>query len=214
VAKCPKCGQKHAPTRGGRPCVGHVKKRDGAPCNRTAMDGQNVCASHGGRNPAAKAAGRRRVAEAKAERILSQALADAYGDDVPDVPPAEAMLRAVSWTYAEVTVLRRKVAELGENERVWGITRETSGGEDHGTIEEARPNIWWSMLRESMRDLVKFAAAARAAGCDEARVKLAQQQGTMLADVIRAILGDLALTSEQQALVSEVVPRHLRAVAG
>jgi hypothetical protein len=31
--------------------------------------------------------------------------------------------------------------------------------------------------------------------------------------VIRAVLGDLDLTPEQQARVPEVVPRHLRAVA-
>jgi hypothetical protein len=34
-----------------------------------------------------------------------------------------------------------------------------------------------------------------------------------VAGVIRAILGDLGLTAEQQAMVSEVVPRRLRELA-
>lgn len=213
------CGRRHASgTKGARPCKRHRSKHHptdpGGPCCGSAMRGQDLCPAHGGKAKQNMDAAERRMDAEKAQKLLAEALTDAYGDDVPDVPPADAMLRAVSWTYAEVTVLRRKVAELGDHERVWGVTREKTGGDDHGTTEEARPNIWWTMLREAMRDLVKFAAAARAAGCDEARVRIAEQQGMMLADVIRAILGDLDLTAQQQQLVSTVVPRHLRAIAG
>jgi hypothetical protein len=42
------------------------------------------------------------------------------------------------------------------------------------------------------------------------RVRLAEQQGQLLSNAIRAILGDLNLTPDQQALVSTVVPNRLR----
>lgn len=228
---CPRCGQRHVRVAAGvekRTCAGHswydrdsdggsTKRDTPRPCTQYPAPGFDRCGSHGVTRKQREAA-KQRIAEEKsmqaAQQQLAAALRDAYGDDVPDIPPAEAMLSAVSWTYAEVVALRRKVAELDEDERVWGVTREKTGGDDHGTTQEARPNIWWTMLRDSMRDLVKFSAAARAAGCDEARVRLAEQHGQMLADVIRGILGDLQLTAEQQQLVGTVVPRHLRAVAG
>jgi len=60
---------------------------------------------------------------------------------------------------------------------------------------------------------VAVTKAAIAAGIEERKVRIAEQQGALLADVIRRILGDLDLNAEQQARVPEVVPRHLRAVA-
>ena len=57
-----------------------------------------------------------------------------------------------------------------------------------------------------------FEAGLRTAECRELR--LAEQQGALLADVIRAILADLNLTKAQQALVAVVVPAHLRAITG
>jgi hypothetical protein len=43
-------------------------------------------------------------------------------------------------------------------------------------------------------------------------VRLDEQQAVLLLRAIRGILADLHLTGEQQAIVGEVVPRHLRAI--
>lgn len=51
------------------------------------------------------------------------------------------------------------------------------------------------------------------AGIEERRVRISEQQGARIATAIRAILEDLRLSPEQQAMVSEVVPRRLREVA-
>jgi hypothetical protein len=59
-----------------------------------------------------------------------------------------------------------------------------------------------------------FATKAIAAGLAERQVRLAEQQGALVAGAVRAILGDLGLTAEQQALVADVVPRRLRELAG
>jgi hypothetical protein len=81
-----------------------------------------------------------------------------------------------------------------------------------------------ALCRQAIRGLAKLEAEERdrcatmatkavAAGLAERQVRLAEQQGTLLASVIRAVLDDLDLSPEQAAKVAEVVPRHLRAVA-
>lgn len=191
-----------------------TSKRTGRQCESWAMHGSTVCHKHGGNARQVRAAAQRRLDAAAAANILADGLAAAYGDNVPDIDPAEAMLSAVSWKYAEVVALRAQVAALEDKERVWGTTRVKEGGDDRGTTQEATANIWWVMLRSAEEQLVKFAAAARAAKCDERRVRLAEEHGTMVAGVIKAILDRLDLTDAQRVLVGEVVPQELRALGG
>lgn len=60
-----------------------------------------------------------------------------------------------------------------------------------------------------------FAAKAIAAGLATRQVELAEKQGRLIADVLRAVLGDseLGLSAEQQALAPAAIRRHLSAVA-
>jgi hypothetical protein len=57
-----------------------------------------------------------------------------------------------------------------------------------------------------------FAAKAVAAGLNERIVRVAEAQGQLLADVIKAILDRLDLTPEQQKLAPVVVREQLMAV--
>ncbi len=229
---CARCGHVHETRYHTLACDGHKSRRDPdgnlQPCSRAPMAGQAKCATHGGKAPQTRAAAGRRLEEQAAEAALHRGLAAAYGTQVPDIDPAEAMLQAVAWKHAEVIALRMKVAELAradEEALVWGITREKHGGQDFGTTQEARPNVWLVMLTEAQRDDVKFAAAARAAGCDERRVQLAEQQGDLVVGVINHILDGLyahliaagiaadILLAAWRAAIADVVPRELRAAA-
>lgn len=60
-----------------------------------------------------------------------------------------------------------------------------------------------------------FAAKAVAAGLAERQVRLAEKQGAMIAEVLRAVLGDpeLALTIEQRKAAPAAIRRHLSTVA-
>jgi hypothetical protein len=86
----------------------------------------------------------------------------------------------------------------------------TAAGDIYATGEAIRG---LAQLEAAERDrCAGFATKAVAAGLAERQVRLAERQGQMLAQVIKAILDDLDLNADQQALVADVVPRHLRAI--
>lgn len=210
---CDKCGQVHV-TRFGTPaCSGHHSVghavNPGGPCKNSPRDGQRVCNAHGGRAPQSVAAAQRNLANAEAEKLMRR-----FGGPV-DTTPTEALLDTVRWTAGYVAWLRDKVAEIDTDRKlVWGVTRKKTGGDDRGVTRESGENAWLVLLGKWHDKLVKVCTAAIRAGIEERRVRLAESQGQLVADVIRGVLGDLALTADQQAKVAEVVPRHLRLLIG
>lgn len=91
----------------------------------------------------------------------------------------------------------------------YGVDREGN----RFAIEEAIRGL--AQLELTERKLcADFATKAIAAGLAERQVRLAEQQGAMLYSVISAVLGDLRLSPEQEALIGEVVPRRLREILG
>jgi hypothetical protein len=209
---CGRCGQEHRPTRGKRACKAHRSTDSGA-CTKAAMLGQEVCASHGGKSRQNRAAGQRRETERKATAIMQT-----YGRPI-DTNATEALLDEVKWTAGYVAWLREQVGKLDEAALIWGKTKTTiqdvvipGVGLDQadGTTEEAKPHIYRQMLLEERRHLVDVCKAAISAGIEERRVHLAEQQGALVADVIKRILDALHLTPQQLSLVPEVVPTALR----
>lgn len=223
---CSRCDQVHPG------CNGH--NRAGQPCGRPCPPGE-VCKSHGGAAPQVRAARARRTQEAAA-------LAAVHTLGLPlDISPTEALLEEVRWTAGHVHWLRQRVQEL-ETQRthiregdegdeaislhpnharhglVWGTTKEVDkrSGAEPGvdTTEAAAPSIWYQLYVKEREHLVTVCAAALKAGVEERRVRLAEQQGDLVATAIRRILDALGLTPEQQALVGTVVPRELRLIAG
>lgn len=181
--------------------------RSGEQCRRPSMKGGTVCASHGGKSPQAKAAAARRLAEQEAAKAMRLFAAPV------EIDPARALVELVQWTAGEVAYWREQVRALADEDPkalTWGVVREKVGGEDYGTTLESKPNVAYLMLTDAQDRLAKYAAAALKAGVEERRVKLAEDQGELVARVIRSILDQLNLTSEQQARVPEVVPAQLR----
>lgn len=206
----PKDGNGEDPPKDQRKCKAR-STTTGKQCGRWPSKGQMVCAFHGGNAPQAKAAAQRRLAEEKARHAL-----ETYGRPV-DTTPTEALLEEVRWTAGHVQWLRERVQELEQETVVWGMTEKVQkfAGEFPGddTTYGAAPSVWVDLYSRERKHLLDVCKAAISAGIEERRVRLAEQQGNLLATVIQRILGDLGLSPEQQAMVSEVVPRHLRSVA-
>lgn len=203
---CTECGEIHRPTAGGRPCIGHanVKDEDGRivgkrACARQAMTGLDVCYVHGGAAKHAKAAGERRDTEAKAEAIMRR-----FGEPV-DTTPTEALLDTVKWTAGHVAWLRGKVAGAVDDDDLTQYSKVTG---------KAEPSVWADLLGQWQDRLVRVCKDAITAGIEERRVRIAEQQGALVADVIRKILDRLELSPEQATRAGEVVPVELRRLAG
>lgn len=190
------------------------RKGDGQRCGQWAVPGGNVCRYHGGNARQVKAAGKRRREQEEARQVAAL-----FG--VPrDVEPGQALLDLVHWTAGEVEFWRGKVrdqASRDEASLTYGVTKEEIGtdkGQPHDVeTREAKPHIYYVMLYSSQDRLTQYATAALRAGVEERRVRLAEQQGDLVALAIRRILGALGLTPEQEALVTVVVPRELRAIS-
>jgi hypothetical protein len=176
------------------------------------MNGQLVCDTCGGRAPQAKAKAVVRISEQRAIRAV-----ETYGLPL-DVSPGDALLDEVRYTAGHVAWLRERIRELENRDLVWGMTEQTEKNATEFTGTDttygAVPNVWVDLYMRERKHLVDVAKAAIAAGIEERKVRLAEQQGALVAAVIRGILADLKLTPDQRELVAEIVPRRLRALAG
>ena len=196
-----------------RPVCG-AKTRNGGTCRNAPLPGTNRCRMHGGASPQAQAKARERLAVAKAELEVARLGARR------DIHPADALLELVHWTAGEVDYWRARVVALAETDEdalTWGTTQHRDGVGPEGPVDittrEAAPNVAYRMLTDASNRLAAYASAALKAGVEERRVRLAEKQGALVADVIRGILTDLHLTPEQELLVGTVVPQRLRQLA-
>lgn len=188
-----------------------AKRSNGEPCTKWPVAGQRVCNTHGGSSPQAKAAAERRIQTAQATSAVVT-----FG--LPrEIDPRDALLEEVYRSAGAVDWLHLQVQALQAEDVVWGKTEEVDKGAGEFTgvdvTHKAAINVWVQLWMAERAHLVKVAKEAINCGIEERRVRLAEQQGSMLAGVIKAILGDLDLSAEQSAKVATVVPRHLRSVA-
>lgn len=206
---CPQHDPDHVPEKGQR-CTalstgGTTRpERKGKRCRRLAMKGQQVCPKHGGSSPQARKAAALRLQEEGARRAMT-----AYGQSF-NTTATEALLNEVCRTAGHVEWLSQKVAELQEGELIWGTTRVKEGGQDGGTTQEAQAHMWLKLYREERAHLVRVCSEAIRCGIEERYVRLAEAHGQLVADALKAILGDLNLSPEQTKLAANVVPLRLR----
>lgn len=150
--------------------------------------------------------------------IVTQAKSAVVTFGLPrEIDPRDALLEEVYRAAGIVDFLREQVQKLQAEEVVWGKAEEVEkqAGEFPGVdvTHKAGVNVWVELYAKERKHLVDVCKAAIQAGIEERRVRLAEQQGSLLANVIKAILGDLDLSPEQAARAPQVAARHLRAVA-
>lgn len=199
---CKKCGQPH-PT-----CKAHT--RAGNPCKQPCTRGMRVCRLHGGASPRAI------EARDRAERD-DEARADAARFSArTDIHPADALLELVQYQAGVVAYWRRRVEEVDADALEWGVTKTEQGTGPEGPVDtetrEAGAHVAYRLLVEAQDKLAQYAAASLKAGVEERRVRMAEDQGQLVAGAIRSILDRLGLSPDQEALVPTVVPAALRAI--
>jgi hypothetical protein len=188
---CPRCNLQH------ERCAAH--RRDGRPCRSHPVDGADKCRLHLGKK-----------LEQHRQKVAAIKAVQTYGLPA-EVDPHDALLEEVHRTAGHVRWLGQIVGELDQGDLVWGVAQEKTGGDDWGTTSKAAPNVWLELYHRERQHLVKVAKAAIDAGIDERRVQLAEEQGRVIVDVLRATLTDLGVDVTPD--VAATVGRHLRAVS-
>lgn len=198
---------------GHRLCTGH--RTNGQLCNGFALNGSDKCRNHLP-NPAA-----RKKAMVRAE-LASWGLGDTKVD------PGEVLLRLVSQSaaraafYASLLEEQYQRADQGDDETTLPKRIAVLVGRTFALNRDGQP----VPISEAIRALVqlegeerdrccRFAEKAVAAGLLERQVRLAEAQGALIADVLRAVLGDprLGLSVDQQGLVPALLREHLAIAA-
>lgn len=202
-----------------RHCGAHPDSLKGpcrAPKGRgTDHPGYGRCKHHGGNTPSGKTMGQREMAmEIVAKRRL-------IADATRRIDPAAAMLEEIARLAGMVDWLGDQVeAACGERPEnlVAGTLKvrrvvDPEGGATTTTEVGPHVNVWYRLWKTERKDLFAAAAEATRVGLDARVVKLAEQNGNLIADAIRRILALLDLSPAQQARVPEVVPQVLRDVS-
>lgn len=177
-----------------RPKCG-AKNRAGEPCQLPEGWGTPYdvgrCRKHGGNTPNGVKHAQTLTAAQEVRRFALPVKVD----------PSDALLQQIHATAGWVAYLEACIDRDGES----SLFVPTINGE--------APSAVLSLLTEQRKQLVAYCTAAIRAGVEERRVRLAERQGDLIVTLVRGILDDLQLTPEQQALVPDVVPRHLRSIA-
>lgn len=169
------------------PCTA-TSKRTGNQCQHPAgwgtdHPGYGNCKNHGGSTPAGK--------KFAARQAATQAVAT-YG--LPrEIDPHSALLEELHRTAGHIAWLGAELADL----------------EDADAVVASALTALYSDER------IHFARVARSCidvGIEERRVTLAEQQGALIAQVLRGVLTELGVHDRPE--VPAVVRRHLTLVAG
>lgn len=176
------------------------------------MKGMTVCRSHGGSVGKTRAAAERRLSTERARNVVIT-----YGLPV-EIDPHDALMEEIARTAGHVRWLAGIIQAMDDEALVWGQTetQQRGGGGPTGNYAQvtrtAAPSVWLTLYQAERKHLVDVCKAAIGAGIAERQVRLAEQQGALIATVIRAIIGDpeLGLDDDQQELAFKVASRQLR----
>lgn len=229
---CERCGREHYRS-GRRTCTAH--KKSGMPCMSYPIHDHHVCRTHGGSAPQTRDAAEwnRRNREA---REMAAAALSTYGMTPPDptsIDPVADLLVEVWRSGRAERFWAERVAELkvpdpagdGLSVHIVGhgddaVPMEVLG--DAGSI--LGPNRFgelvthpWVLMWNAERDRhALLCRKAIEAGIEERMVNLAEEQGAIVAEMFRAVLGELIrlweLTPRHLEQALEVAGRELRAI--
>lgn len=190
-------------------CGAKTKQGKGPPCRRPAGAGTDhmgigACKLHGGSTP-------------NAGKAAARTLAISMGAPI-DISPHEALLTCVRIVAGEVSYCTARIQELATGEYVEHPTsfREESGEGDSGSFAKdvtikgpPSMNIWIETRHDAMDRLARYAKIALDAGVEERRIQLAEDLGSMMVPMFKAIFDQLDLTPAQQRRAPDILRAEL-----
>ncbi len=182
------------PKNGGRKCGAALHNGSGLTCKhpagyRTNHIGWGKCIYHGGASQSLTIA---------ANREQAASLARLFGGAI-DIRPEQALAQEVCRTAGHVEWLSERVSELADgSEEITDLKRL---GIEAGALLQ--------IYQQERKHLVQAAEAACRIGIDERTVKLAELQGTMVAQAFQLLIEGLQLTPEQKLGAPALVRRAL-----
>lgn len=180
--------------------------RNGTKCNRPAgwgtdHTGYGHCRNHSGSTPTGRKHG---------QRLMAQHAAVTFGLPVA-IGPHEALEQELHRAAGIVAWLSVEVAALAENE----VTSPVGGGENSHPRYE--PNVLIDMYGAERDRLHAVAKTCHAVGIEDRRIHLVEQQGQLLASVVRGVLTDITNDEGTPLLdvpgTAEIVRKHLTTAA-
>jgi hypothetical protein len=164
-----------------------ARKKNGDTCRLFAGQGTphlgiGRCKHHGGMTPNHM----KNAAKVESQRRMVQ-----LGGSV-EMAPHEALLAMLHLSSGHVVWLRNEISA-------------------QKTVGDFEARVIYQMYSEERDRVARIAKACLDAGVAERQVRLAEEFGQMLADVLRAVFEDkdLAMTREQRALMPAVLQRYL-----
>lgn len=178
-------------------CNGKLSKGKPGKCKRpsgwgTEHVGIGRCKLHGGST---------RTHNKSAQVAIAKQEAAKYGTPI-EMGPAESLLAELARTHGWIAFFESQVGDLKVNELAWGQVRKKIGGEDRGSTYEAKPSIWYQLLRDERKHLVAVIDSCTRSGVAEHMMRLAEDQGRMVAGVIQRSFASM-LDAVLAALVEE-----------
>lgn len=185
-----------------------AQKKDGAYCRKregwgTDHAGYGLCKLHGGNSPNGKV---------NARGIEAARLVEQYG--LPrSIDPHDALLEELARTAGHVDWLRVQVGLVEESALVGPVGQSGTGKDGTTHHPEGRPNPWLALYQSEREHLVRVASACAKAGIEERRVRLAEEQGQMIAQVLRSVLEKCGIDPADRR-VGSIVREELMAING
>ncbi len=198
---------------------GAKKKRGGRCALRAGFGTKHVgvgkCSRHGGSSPNAELAG---------QLVIARGEAMVMGVPLP-IEPGDAILQCIAIAAGEVRYASERIAELELADAVGPVVtthdrplKHEKGAESiTERVQEVRHeapalHIWIVTKHAAMDRLVQYSVAALKVGLDERRVRIAENVGQALADMMRGVLADLGVADDPRA--PAVVRKHLTMMSG
>jgi hypothetical protein len=206
-------------------------RRNGEPCRSWAIRGGNVCRKHGGGAPQVRAKANRRL---RAKELATHTgrrgkgfdkLIRALEVDAADRGPTEILLDVVYRAYAMVQLFGAIVGKLelpreGEpatevlaTDGLPALGTDLYGPDHHG---DGKPHVAVVLYQEALTRAAQASKLALDAGVSERLVRVEQEKGRLIAQLINAVIDDpeLGLSEGQRATARSKAAGHLRLVAG